>query len=56
MQRFRASLDHSNAMSNFILEFLDKLVAESTKLQNHTNAVHEAHTISIADFQKAYEV
>jgi len=43
-------------MSNFILELLDKLGAESRKLQNHSSVVHEVQAISIADFQKAYEV
>ena len=43
-------------MSNFIIELLDKLGAESRKLQSHSSVVHEAQAITIADFQKAYEV
>ncbi|KAI8016225.1 Kinesin-like protein KIN-5C [Camellia lanceoleosa] len=54
-QRFHASIEHSKNISEFTYGFLHQLIEQSKNLQSHATQVDEIQTMSIKEFQKAYE-
>ncbi|XXG62760.1 hypothetical protein AAC387_Pa05g1072 [Persea americana] len=54
-ERFHASVEHSSAMSKFIVGLIDQFVEESCQLQAHADQAHEFQSKTLAEFQKAYE-
>ncbi|KAF3441637.1 hypothetical protein FNV43_RR15552 [Rhamnella rubrinervis] len=54
-QRFHASIEQTKDISEYSQGFLNKLLEESKKLEDHVTVVNDLKMKSIADFQKAYE-
>lgn len=54
-QRFNVSIEQTTEISNYTQGVLQKLVEESTRLENYALQADEVQMKSIAEFQKAYE-
>ncbi|XP_030926949.1 kinesin-like protein KIN-5C [Quercus lobata] len=54
-QRFNVSIEQTMEISNYTQGVLQKLVEESTRLENYALEADEVQMKSIAEFQKAYE-
>ncbi|KAF7820171.1 kinesin-like protein KIN-5C [Senna tora] len=53
--RFNVSVEQTKDISDCTKEFMDKLLQESTRLENFASQADEKQTKSIAEFKKAYE-
>ncbi|KAA8518561.1 hypothetical protein F0562_016035 [Nyssa sinensis] len=54
-ERFNVSIEHTMNMSEFTHGFLQKLMEESRRLENHASQVDEIQMKSIAEFQRAFQ-